>query len=404
MTLVSAPGFAIELNFYRKNTAALSVFLLMSLTYAPVVLAEKARFFSSKGGSAFQLRSRETKADTGRSLLSTAKSASGVGAALYPTTSSKMDKQSSRKLLEMFDRKKNWVFHSLGNSDDEKEDVSAEDDWTSGDQQLFRDPYRQSSGVVGEFIRSDDKQLTRKNGRNRNTREKDPTQLRPEDDEGDRLTRDDTKLELELTQRVEKAGLAFSGNSPFAARTRLADSSPFARRKTGSGNPFKFKQGADGSRTERFVGGSGSRTSGGQALGQAGGGGQGGFFTSKTVQSQGIFGGTSPFAAKGGGQARKPLGLAPLNFGTGLNPGASTPVTGVGVDELTNTAKPPALGVKPPTPGNTISSIISAPPSVSSKRSMPLLFQGNRQKSPTVRSGLLNGGMRSPFDKKPGGR
>jgi hypothetical protein len=259
---------------------------------------------------------------------------------------------------------------------------------------LFRDPYRQSRGVVGEFIRSDDKHLTGKNGRNRNSREKDPTQLRPEDDEEDRLTRDDTKLELKLTQRVEKAGLAFSGNSPFAARTRLADSSPFARRKTGSGNPFKFKQGTSRSRPGRFVGDGGLRTSGGQ----------GGFFTSKTVQSQGIFGGTSPFAAKGGGQTLKPLGLAPLNFGTGLNPGASTPVTGVGVDELTNTAKPPALGVKPPTPGNTISSIISAPPSVSTKRSMLLLFQGNRQKSPTVRSGLLNGGMRSPFDKKPGGR
>ena len=89
-----------------------------------------------------------------------------------------------------------------------------------------------------------------------------------------------------------------------------------------------------------------------------------------------------------------------------LAPGMSQQLelTGVGVDELTNTAKPPALGVKPPTPGNTISSIISAPPSVSTKRSMLLLFQGNRQKSPTVRSGPLNGGMRSPFDKKPGGR
>ncbi|MDD9867415.1 MAG: hypothetical protein OXS32_13805, partial [Verrucomicrobiales bacterium] len=217
------------------------------------------------------------KTDTGRSLLSTAKSASGVGAAIYPTATTKLDKQSSRKLLEMFDRKKNWVFHGLGSADEAGEDTTNEDDWTNGDQQLFRDKYRRSSGVVEDFIRGDEKKTPDKKGRNRKGSRNDPTQLEPEEDEEDRLARDETKLELELTKRNENSGLAFSGNSPFAARTALSDASPFARRKTGSANPFGFKQG-NGGRAARFVGANPSRTPG-QALGQAGGRSSGGFFT-----------------------------------------------------------------------------------------------------------------------------
>ena len=176
--------------------------------------------------------------DTGRSLLSTAKSASGVGASIHPTTSSKLDKQSSRRLLEMFDRKKNWVFHGLGGDDEEKEDIISEDNWTNGEKQLFRDPYRRSERGGGEFHSGRRAELPDKNGRNRNSRQKDPTRLRPEEDEEDRLNRDETKLDLGLTQRVERTGLAFRGNSPFSTRTAL-DSSPFARRKTGSSNPFE---------------------------------------------------------------------------------------------------------------------------------------------------------------------
>lgn len=379
--------------------------MLAGFAFAPVVFAEKARFFSSKGSSAFKSRARDVKMDTGRSLLSTAKSASGVGASIHPTASSKLDKQSSRRLLEMFDRKKNWVFHGLGGDDEEKEDIISEDNWTNGEKQLFRDPYRRSNGVVESFIQGDEQNSPEKNGRNRKSRQKDPTRLRPEEDEEDRLNRDETKLDLELTQRIEKTGLAFSGNSPFATRTALSDSSPFARRKTGSSNPFRIKRGTGESSASRFVGSGGSRTPGGQASGQAGGRGQGGFFTStKTGQQQSVFGGTSPFAANGGGQSRKPLGLAPLNFGASLNPGASTPVTGVGVDEMKNAVKPPALGIKPTGQGNTISSIIAAPPAISTKRSMPLLYQGNRSSSPTVRGGLLNNNMNSTFGKKPGGR
>jgi len=382
--------------------------LLAAFAVAPVVLAEKARFFSSKGGAAFKSRTREVKTETGRSLLSTAKSASGVGSGLYPNASTKLDRQSSRKLLKMFDRKRNWVFHGLGSSDDEKEDASMEDDWTSGEKQLFRDSYRRpSGGVVEDFIRGDDNQTPNKNGRTRNTRngrQNDPTQLEPEEDDEHRLMRDETKLELELTKRRENSGLAFTGNSPFAARTALSDASPFARRKTGSNSPFKFKRGNGESRVNRYSGSFGARTSGGQALGQAGGNGKGGFFTSSSTPQQSVFGAASPFAPKGGGSTGKPLGLAPLNFGSSLNPGASTPVTGVGVDELKNAAKPPALGIKPPRQGSAISSIISAPAGVTTKRSMPLLFQGNRQGSPTVRGGLLNNNINSPFGKKPGGR
>ena len=372
--------------------------------FAPVVLAEKAKFFSSKGGAVFnKSRTRDLKTDTGRSLLSTAKSASGVGAALHPTTTTKMDKQSTRKLLEMFDRKKNWVFHGLDNADEGKESSSIEDDWTNGEQQLFRDSYRRSSGVVEGFIRGDERQSPDKNDRTRKGRQKDPTQLKPEEDEEDRLARDETKLELELTKRNEKSGLAFSGNSPFAARTALSDSSPFARRKTGSSNPFRIKRGTGESRAARFVGANTLRTSS-QTLGQAGRGSQDGFFTSATAKQQTVFGGASPFASKSSGQAGKPLGLAPLNFGSSLNPGASTPVTGVGVDELKNAVKPSPMGIKPPGQGNTISSIISAPQGVSTKRNMQLLFQGNRSASPAVRGGLLNNNMNSTFGKKPGGR
>jgi len=392
------------LNFHRKNSPFLSVFLLAGFMFAPVVLAEKAKFFSSKGGAVFnKSRTRDLKTDTGRSLLSTAKSASGVGAALHPTTTTKMDKQSTRKLLEMFDRKKNWVFHGLDNADEGKESSSIEDDWTNGEQQLFRDSYRRSSGVVEGFIRGDERQSPDKNDRTRKGRQKDPTQLKPEEDEEDRLARDETKLELELTKRNEKSGLAFSGNSPFAARTALSDSSPFARRKTGSSNPFRIKRGTGESRAARFVGAKTLRTSS-QTLGQAGRGSQDGFFTSATAKQRSVFGGASPFSSKSSGQAGKPLGLAPLNFGSSLNPGASTPVTGVGVDELKNTAKPSPMGIKPPGQGNTISSIISAPQGVSTKRNMQLLFQGNRSASPAVRGGLLNNNMNSTFGKKPGGR
>ena len=77
----------------------------------------------------------------------------------------------------------------------------------------------------------------------------------------------------------------------------------------------------------------------------------------------------------------------------------------MGVDELNATVKPPVVGVKSLSSGNPISDIISRPTSISSKRATPLLFQGNIHKGgPAVRGGLLDNSMRSPFDKKPGGR
>ena len=215
----------------------MSVILLAGFAFAPVVFAEKARFFSSKGSSAFKSRARDVKMDTGRSLLSTAKSASGVGASIHPTASSKLDEQSSRRLLEMFDRKKNWVFHGLGGDDEEKEDIISEDNWTNGEKQLFRDPYRRSNGVVKSFIQGDEQNSPDKNGGKRNSRQKDPTRLRPEEDEEDRLNRDETKLDLGLTQRVERTGLAFSGNSPFSTRTGFAGTALDSERIARAGFP-----------------------------------------------------------------------------------------------------------------------------------------------------------------------
>ena len=62
-------------------------------------------------------RTEETKRNTGRGLLSTAKSASGVASPLYSIPTTKTDRESSRRLLEMFDRKKNWLFHGMEGSD-----------------------------------------------------------------------------------------------------------------------------------------------------------------------------------------------------------------------------------------------------------------------------------------------
>ncbi|MED5453914.1 MAG: hypothetical protein VX961_05235, partial [Verrucomicrobiota bacterium] len=111
---------------------------------SPIALAEKARFFSSKGVSVLKSRTEEVKINSGRGLLNTAKSASGVPSALYPLPSVKADRESSRKLLEMFDRKKNWMFHGVENFKDEQEGLSGEGDSINDDQRLFLDSYKKS--------------------------------------------------------------------------------------------------------------------------------------------------------------------------------------------------------------------------------------------------------------------
>ena len=389
------------MKFLPKNTFCLPVFLLVVFLCSPIALAEKARFFSSKGVSVLKSRTEEVKINSGRGLLNTAKSASGVPSALYPLPSVKADRESSRKLLEMFDRKKNWMFHGLENFKDEQEDLSGEGDSINDDQRLFLDSYKKSNGVVQGFIRGEEKK-SRTNKKGKQSQKKDSSYLDHEDEDEDRLSKNQIKLDLEFDKKDEKSSSAFRGNSPFASRNAITDFSPFARRKNISENPFKIKQARDESGASRFVG----RKESVIPVTQLGEGRKAGFFNSSGNPSRSVFGGNSFFSGKDQSSGeKKPFVLAPLNFGSGFNPVKSTPITGVGVDELKKTVMPNAEGVKALSVGNPISGIISRPPSISVKRSTPLLFQGNiQQASPGVRGGLLNSSTRSPFDKKPGGR
>ena len=74
---------------------------------------------------------------------------------LYSIPTTKTDRESSRRLLEMFDRKKNWLFHGMEGSD--QDDLSANGEDINEDQRLFLDSYRKSNGIVQDFIRGDGK-------------------------------------------------------------------------------------------------------------------------------------------------------------------------------------------------------------------------------------------------------
>jgi len=378
----------------------LPVVILAILLCSHFAFAEEPRFFSSKGGAVLKSRTKETKTNSGRGLLSTAKSASGVASALYPIPTTKTDRESSRRLLEMFDRKKNWMFHEMGDTDQEQGDLSIDGDTINEDQRLFLDSYRKSNGVVQDFIRGEGKKSRPNKGRKSDKRKKGSNYLEDEDEDEDRLDKNDIRLDLVFEKKDKKSESAFRGNSPFASRNAITDFSPFARQKNGSGNPFRTNRDRVESKAGRFGGRSESADPTGQLVGKS----KGGFFNSAGDGSQSIFGSNSFLSGKGENSGQKTFGIAPLNFGSRFNPVNSTPITGVGVDELNGTAKPPVIGVKSLSSGNAISDIISRPPSISAKRSTPLLFQGNIQGGAAVRGGLLNNRMRSPFDKKPGDR
>ena len=386
------------MNFFLKKTLSLPVVILAILLCSHFAFAEEARFFSSKGVSVLKSRTKETKTISGRGLLSTAKSASGVTSALYPIPATKTDRESSRRLLEMFDRKKNWMFHGMGDSDQEQEDPSIEGDSMNEDQRLFLDSYRESNGVVQDFIRGEGKKSRPNKGRKSDKRKKGSNYLEDEDEDEDRLDKNNIRLDLVFEKKDEKSKSAFHGNSPFASRNSITDFSPFARRKNSSKNPFRTNRDGVESKVGRF-----GRSESAGSAGQLGGKSKGGFFNSAGDRSQSVFGGNSFSSGKGESTGQKTFGLAPLNFGPSFNPVQSTPITGVGVDELNTTLKPP-VGVKSLSSANPIADIISRPTSISVKRSTPLLFQGNMQGGPAVRGSLLNNSMRSPFDKKPGGR
>lgn len=383
------------MNLTQKNTFYLHAFILAYFLCFNLSFAEEARFFSSKGVSVLKSRTEETKRNTGRGLLSTAKSASGVASPLYSIPATKTDRESSRRLLKMFDRKKNWLFHGMEGFD--QDDLSANGEAINEDQRLFLDAYRKSNGIVQDFIRGEGKTNRSKKASKSDKKQKGATYLEGEEEDEDRLDKNDIQLDFTFEKKDEKSESAFNGNAPFEARTSITDFSPFARREKTSENPFKTSR----DRGESKIGLFGMKRESVASLGMKN---KGGFFNSAGSPSQSLFGENSFFSGKGESTSKKPFAIAPLNFGSSFNPAKSTPITGVGVDQLNKTVMPNSLGVKSLTSENPISEIISRPPSIPSKRFKPLLFQGNIQSGPPVRGGLLNNTMRSPFDKKPSGR
>ena len=136
------------------------IFLLAGWVCAPAVWGEKVRFYSSKASAAFKSRTEEISPGTGRSSLTRAKSMSGVGAVLYPSVAPSLDSATSKKLLELFDKKKNWMFQDL---DRKEESVESMEQWLGGNDPLGdemggrRNAFFQSRGVVGDFIQSGDR-------------------------------------------------------------------------------------------------------------------------------------------------------------------------------------------------------------------------------------------------------
>jgi hypothetical protein len=376
----STIGFLLKINV--KTAAALSAVLLAGLVFAPVVCADKAKFYSLKGSSSVKSRTTDIQSGVGRSSLNKAKSMSGVGRALYPSGAASMDRATTKKLLELFDQKKNWMFQDLGGddkTDDPGEEWSRENDLLGGERGNQQNPYFKSRGVVEGFLRSDEKKnRPRKKVRRRGQTERSPT----EEEEGelsdaefemspDRLKKDGKKKEKSL----------FRANSPFAAKTALADFSPFSRKSTKSTARYR----APGNR----AGLKGGRSEVTQALGQAKSASRGGFFQQQQKSGGNFFNNKNFFNTKSGGSSKGALGLDPMSFGRGFAPKPSTPVTGVGVGEVSAGFKLP-LGLASPAAANNRFSSYSAAPPVTARRELPLLIQSMGRGQPSVRGGLLN--------------
>ena len=149
-----------------KTAAALSAVLLASLVCAPAVFADKAKFYSSKSNPSLKSRAMDIQSGVGRSSLNKAKSMSGVGMALYPSGSASMDRATTKKLLELFDQKKNWMFQDLdenGGTGDTGEEWSRENDLLGDEGGNRQNPYFKSRGVVQGFLRSDEKEKRPRN-------------------------------------------------------------------------------------------------------------------------------------------------------------------------------------------------------------------------------------------------
>ena len=376
----STIGFLLKINV--KTAAALSAVLLAGLVFAPVVCADKAKFYSLKGSSSVKSRTTDIQSGVGRSSLNKAKSMSGVGRALYPSGAASMDRATTKKLLELFDQKKNWMFQDLGGddkTDDPGEEWSRENDLLGGERGNQQNPYFKSRGVVEGFLRSDEKKnRPRKKVRRRGQTERSPT----EEEEGelseaefemspDRLKKDGKKKEESL----------FRANSPFAAKTALADFSPFSRKSNKSTARYR----SPGNRAGLNGGGSEA----GKALGQAGEASLGGFFQQQQKSGGKSFSNKNFFTTKPGASGKGALGLDPMSFGRGFAPKPSTPVKGVGVGEMSAGFKLPP-GLASPSAANSRFSSYSAAPPATVRRELPLLFQSRDREQPSIRSGLLN--------------
>ena len=194
---------------------------------------------------------------------------SGVGRALYPGGSATMDRATTKKLLELFDQKKNWMFQDLqedGKIGDTGEEWSRENDLLGDERDNRQNPFFKSRGAVEGFLRSDEQE---KRPRKKNRRRGQPERSPGEDDEGELSEFEMSPDKLKKDGRKKEESL-FRSNSPFAAKTALADFSPFSRKNTKSTARYR----TPGNR----AGLNGNRLEAGKALGQAGAAGRGGFF------------------------------------------------------------------------------------------------------------------------------
>ena len=314
---------------------------------------------------------------------------SGVGRALYPGGSATMDRATTKKLLELFDQKKNWIFQDLegdGKTGDTGEEWSRENDLLGDERDNRQNPFFKSRGAVEGFLRSDEQE---KRPRKKNRRRGQPERSPGEDDEGE-LSESEFEMSSDKLKKDgrKKEESLFRANSPFAAKTALADFSPFSRKNTKSTTRYR----TPGNR----AGLNGNRLEAGKALGQAGAAGRVGFFQQ---QGKSVGGGSNKnfFSANPGGAGKGALGLDPMSFGRSFAPKPSTPVTGVGVGEMSSGFNLPP-GLTSPAGANSRLSSYSVAPQATAQRELPLLFQSRDRGQPSIRSGLLN---QKP-GKKPG--
>ena len=334
----------------------------------------------------FKSRARDIRSGVGRSSLSKAKSLSSVGTALYPGGAPSMDRATSEKLLKLFDQKNNWMFQDLSGDDitgNAGEEWLKENDQLGAEDSSQQNPFLKSRGVVQGFLRSDGQEKRQSKKPQRRGQSK---RLLGEEDE-DALTESEFELspdEFNEDGKRKEASL-FLARSPFAAKTALADFSPFSRKSTKSTNPFKPLRNRVGQEGERL----GGRPEAGQALGQAGAVGHIGFFQQQKKNGGSFIDNKNFFNTSPGVTSRRALGLDPMSFGGGLAPKPSTPVTGVGVGGLTAGFKLPSGLAAPASANNPFSSAFAAPPAAA-RRELPLLFQSRDRQQPAIRSGLLN--------------